>query len=280
MKLKYDPHRTGKLRYVFIAISIITALLFLVPFYWMIINSLLPNSALIQVPPPIFPKNPIFENYLYVFRGYPVAMWLFNSLWVSAVTSVIGVYFAALAAYPLAKKRFPGSIFLFWLPIAFMTVPRAAIMLPLFITMLDLKLVNTYFALILPLLAAPFGVFLMKQMMTTVPDEILDAAKIDGCSEFRPFHTMVLPIVKPGLGALLIFLFVASWNDFLWQLIVITDPLKKTVPLGLVTFAKEFYIEYGYLMAAATAAALPIIIFFMFFQRYFVSGLTMGSLKE
>jgi len=279
MKGKYNPHRTGKLHIVFVSVSVVVAILFIVPFYWMFINSLLVNSVLIKVPPPLFPKNPIFDNYLYVFHGYPMARWLLNSLLVSAATAIIGVYLASLAAYPLAKKKFPGAMFLFWLPIAFMAIPRAAIMLPLFITMMDLKLIDTYFALILPLAATPFGMFLMKQMMQTVPDELLDAAKIDGAGEIRLFHTMVLPLVKPGMGALLIFQFVLSWNDFLWQLIIIRSPLKKTIPLGLVTFAKEFYVEYGYLMAAATVGALPVIIFFMLFQRYFVSGLTVGSVK-
>jgi len=280
MKYKYDPFKTGKLRYLFIGISVLIAILFLVPFYWMFINSIMSNTSIIQIPPPLFPIPPVFTNYIHVFLKYPLLRWLLNSLFVSGITAVIVVYFASLAAYPLAKKKFPGSMFLFLLPVAFMTVPRATMVLPLFITMLRWNLNDSYIALILPLVASPFGVFLLKQMMQTVPDELLDAARIDGCSEMRLFHQILLPMVKPGIGALLIFSFIGSWNDFLWQLIIIQDPLKKTVPLGLLSFMREYYTEYGYLMAAAAIAALPIILFFMFFQKYFVSGLTLGSLKE
>ncbi|MCL5072386.1 MAG: carbohydrate ABC transporter permease [Actinobacteria bacterium] len=277
---KYDPFRSGKLRYVFLIISLIFAILMIIPFYWMFVNSILPNSALLQVPPPLIPKNTTFINFITIFQRYPIARWLLNSLFISGVTAGLGVYIGALAAYPLAKKRFPGSFFLFWLPIAFLTVPRATMILPLFVAMQKLNLINQYPALILPLIAAPLAIFLMKQMIQTVPDEIIDAARVDGCSELRIFHQIILPVVKPALGALLIFLFMQSWNDFIWQLIILRDPAKYTIPLGLTTFAKEYYIEYGYLMAAATVGALPVILFFMLFQRYFVSGITMGAVKE
>lgn len=279
MKKKFGPFHRGFINKFFLIISIAVAIMFLVPFYWMIINSLMPNSILLKVPPPIIPKIITLDNYLHVFSRFPLARWMVNSFFVSGITAIVAVYIASLGAYPLAKKKFPGVFVLFWIPVAFMAVPRTTVIIPLFMTMLDLKLFDNYIALLLPSIATPFGLFMMKQFMQTVPDEIIDAAKIDGSGELRMFHSIILPIVKPSLGALLIFSYVGSWNEFLWQLIIIRSPEMKTVPLGLTSFVEEFSTKYGYLMSAAVIGAIPMIVFFMLFQKYFVSGLTVGSVK-
>ena len=279
MKRRFDPFSKGIMHKIFVVVSIFTGVAMLVPFFWMVVTSLMPNTTLLHVPPEINVSNITFENYFYVLKNTLLLRWLLNSFLVSSVTAVLTVYIAALCAYPLAKKKFPGVKLLFWVPIAFMTIPGATKIIPLFLQINKMGLTNNYLALILPLIAGPYGMFLMKQMIQTVPNEMIEAAKIDGCNELGIFHRIILPVIKPAIGALLIFAFVGTWNDFLWQLIILRTEEMRTVTIGLTYFIGEKSTDYGYMMAAATTSALPIFIFFLLFQKYFVSGLTVGSVK-
>ena len=184
-----------------------------------------------------------------------------------------------MAGYSLAKKRFPGRKAIFAIYISSMMIPTQVTLVPLYIIVAKFGLVNTYAGLILPAISAPFGVFLMRQFMLSVPSEMLEAARIDGAGEFRTFMKIVLPISKPALAVLGIFTFVGQWNSFLWPLIITNTNEMRTLQAGLSLRQEEVPMQYSYLMAAATFAAIPMIIVFFSFQKYFLRGITVGSVK-
>ncbi|MDD9268806.1 carbohydrate ABC transporter permease [Paenibacillus sp. GCM10023248] len=188
---------------------------------------------------------------------------------------------SSTAGYVLAKKQFPGRKIIFTMFIAAMALPKQVILVPLFTMLADFGWVNTYYGLILPAIGWPFGVFLMKQFAQTIPGELMEAAKMDGCTEIRLFSTIILPLLKPALGALAIFTFIASWNDYFSQLIMIRSTPMMTLPLGvsMMTTQSEFMTNYGVLMAGALLASVPMIAIFIVFQRAFTQGITMGAVK-
>lgn len=261
----------------FVMLVIVLAILSLVPLYFGVLTSFKPNSAGVSVS--LIPENLTLSNYTHLFTQTKIIRWFFNSLFTSTVAAAIIVYLSALAGFPLAKKKFPGVKWLFWIIIVFMTIPKEALLLPLFIMMKEYNLFNTYYGIILPALAWPFAVFLMKQFISTIPSDLFDAAEIDGCGPFRLFHSILMPIIQPALGALSIFAFVYVWNDYMWQLIVITSVDMKTLPLGVAGLQEESAANFGRLMAGATLGAIPLLTVFLFFQKYFTSGITMGAVK-
>lgn len=261
---------------MFVVLVVVLAVLSLVPLYFGVITSFKPNSGMVVN---LIPENLTLTNYSYLFKETKIVRWFFNSLFTSSVGAAIIVYLSALAGYPLGKKSFPGAKLLFWILIAFMTIPKEALLLPLFIMMKEYHMFNTYYGIILPALAWPFAVFLMKQFISTIPLDVFDAAEIDGCSPFRLFHSILLPIIKPAVGALAIFAFVYVWNDYMWQLIVITSVDMKTLPLGVAGLQEESTSNFGRLMAGATLGAIPLLAVFLMFQRHFTAGITMGAVK-
>jgi multiple sugar transport system permease protein len=264
---------------ILVVLVILGALVSLVPLYWTIINSFQPNDLAMKTPPDLLPNQMILDNYKFVFTKTNAFRWFVNSIGLSAISATLVVYFSAMAGYPLAKKKFPGVKILFWTVLAFMTIPREVLLLPLFIMMNKFSLYDTYPGILLPTLGYPFAVFLMRQFISTVPSEIFDAAEIDGCSQIGIFHKILLPIIKPGVGALAVFAFVHSWNDYIWHLIIISSDDLKTLPLGVASMSQELVANYGYLMAGASFGALPLIMVFIMFQRHFTSGITMGAVK-
>ncbi|WP_240418501.1 carbohydrate ABC transporter permease [Paenibacillus periandrae] len=261
----------------FVVLVIVLAILSLVPLYFGVLTSFKPNSTGVSVS--LIPENVTLSNYTHLFTQTKIIRWFFNSLFTSTIAAAIIVYLSALAGFPLAKKKFPGVKWLFWIIIVFMTIPKEALLLPLFIMMKEYNLFNTYYGIILPALAWPFAVFLMKQFISTIPSDLFDAAEIDGCGPFRLFHSILMPIIQPALGALSIFAFVYVWNDYMWQLIVITSVDMKTLPLGVAGLQEESAANFGRLMAGATLGAIPLLTVFLFFQKYFTSGITMGAVK-
>jgi len=205
--------------------------------------------------------------------------WVFNSLFVASAVTAIGLLIQSMAGYVFAKKEFPGRELLFILILSGIMIPRAVTVIPAFFIVKDLGLLNSYPGLILPPLAMPLGVFLMRQYMRTLPSELLDASRIDGCSEFGTFWRIVLPLSKPGLAVLGIYTFMEQWRDFLWPLIVAQKDALKTLPVGLSVFHTEFRTDYGVQMAAVLLSIIPFLIVFLFFQRYFIKGMTVGALK-
>lgn len=251
---------------------------FFFPLYWIVTGSFKVQNVAVKVPPEWFPTNPTLENWINLFN-LPILRWIFNSIFVASMTMLLVGLTASMAGYAFAKLKFPGREFIFWVFIAAMALPKQVIMIPLFTILVDLKWIDTYQALIFPAIGLPFGVFLMKQFTTTLPNELLEAAKMDGCSQWFIFTKIITPLVKPGIGALAIFTFINSWNDYFMQLILTRSRMMQTLPLGVALLKAEFTTPFGVLMAGATLASLPMIIMFIAFQRYFTQGITMGAVK-
>jgi multiple sugar transport system permease protein len=263
---------------IFMIMIIILAIIFIFPFYWIATGAFKPQSVTVQIPPQWFPKAPTLENFKELAKQ-PLLNWTANSFIIAFATMFIVCITATMSGYVLAKKNFPGRNIIFWSLIVAMALPKQVVMIPLFTILSKLHWINTYQALILPAAGWPFGVFLMKQFSQGVPNELLEAAKIDGCSELRTFWSIVMPLVKPGVGALAIFTFISAWNDYFMQLIVIRSAKMMTLPIGVALLQQEFTTNYGVIMAGAALASLPMIIIFILFQKSFTQGITMGAVK-
>ncbi len=256
------------------------AIVSLFPLYWMATTAFKPATAVMSLPPEWLPTDLSLDNFREAFANSPVMRWTLNSLIMSLSVTAFQLIFATMAGYGFAKKNFPGKEILFWIYISSMMIPGFALLIPLFTLMARLELVNTYIGLIAPGLSAPFGVFLMRQFIQTLPTELIDAAKIDGCSELRVFWDIILPLAKPGMAVLGIFVFMAQWSAFLWPLIVTNSNDMRTLMVGFALLAnREMRVNYGALMAAATYMALPMLVVFFAFQRYFLRGITIGGVK-
>jgi multiple sugar transport system permease protein len=225
-------------------------------------------------------KEKSFSSLVYLFEKTKIMRWLFNSLYIALVGTLAIVIIDTMAGYVLAKKKFPGQMIIFWMIISTMMIPEQVTLVPTFIMVQKLQLFDTHWALIFPNLALAFGVFLMRQFLLSIPDELIEAAKIDGASEWKIFWTIVVPLAKPAMAVLGIFTFVLIWNSFLWPIIVINDENLFTLPAGLKTLQDANLASFKLLMTGATVAAVPMIIFFLMFQRYFIKGLTLGGVKE
>lgn len=264
-----------------IVVLTIAAVASLMPLYWMITGSFKIQRDAMSVPPELFPKKPTLENWVRLFSGdRPTFRWFLNSIFVSTTITVGAVFTSAMAGYAFGKKRFPGRELLFWLVIVTMTLPRVTFMIPLFVMMRDLGWIDTYQGLIAPYICYPFGIFLVRQYMYTIPQDLIDASRIDGASEIGIFGRIILPLSKPALGAIAIFVFVSSWNEYLWQLIMVDERLMQTLPLGVSRLVSTLgAYDLGLAMAGATFAFIPMLAVFLLFQDYFVKGLTVGALK-
>jgi len=265
---------------VSMVVLIALALFFIFPFYWIVSGSFKLQAVAITIPPEWFPLNPTLDNYKALLVPL-TGRWFFNSVFISLSTTILVCVTASLSGYALAKKKFPGVNIIFMIFVGAMALPKQVILIPLLKFITELGLMDTYAALILPAIGWPFGVFLMKQFSHAVPKELLESARMDGCGELRTFYSIVLPIIKPGIGALAIFTFISSWNDYFSQLVFTNSQNMKTLPLGLAAMSQgaEFTINYGLLMAGALIASLPMIVVFLLFQSYFTQGVTMGALK-
>lgn len=275
-----DKKKTTILGVISMVILFALAIFFLFPFYWILTGSFKLQEVAITIPPEWFPVKPTLENYKALLVPL-TGRWFFNSVFISVSTTVLVCTTASLAGYALAKKNFPGVKIIFMIFVGAMALPKQVILIPLLKFITELGLMDTYSALILPAVGWPFGVFLMKQFSHGVPKELLESARIDGCGELRTFYSIVLPIIKPGIGALAIFTFISSWNDYFSQLVFTNSQHMKTLPLGLAAMSQgaEFTINYGLLMAGALLASLPMIVVFLMFQSYFTQGVTMGAVK-
>jgi multiple sugar transport system permease protein len=256
------------------------AVVSLFPLYWMMTTALKPPTVVMSLPPEWIPTNISLNNFREAFANSPVERWTINSLVMAVSVTVFQLLFASMAGYSFAKKSFPGREVLFWIYVSSMMIPGFALIIPLFTLMTKFGLVNTYVGLIAPGLSAPFGVFLMRQFIQTLPTELIEAATIDGCSELGVFTKIILPLSKPGLAVLGIFVFIGQWNAFLWPLIVINSAKMMTLTVGFALLAnRELRVNYGALMAAGTYMALAQMFVFFAFQRYFVKGITIGGVK-
>ncbi len=261
-----------------IVVLILLAIFFIFPLYWIITGSFKDNKTIIAQDPQWFPLTPTLANYVKLFDR-PALQWLLNIVVICVGAMVLTCLTASLAGYALAKKRFYGRAFLFGMITCAMALPKQVIVIPLLQEISAIGLHDTLWAVILPTVGWPFGVFLMKQFSETIPGEILEAARVDGASEVRTFCSVVFPMIKPGIGALAIFTFVNTWNDYFMQLIMLNSEAKWTLPLGIARMQGEMSNDFGLIMAGATLAAVPIVAIFIAFQRYFTQGISMGAVK-
>jgi putative chitobiose transport system permease protein len=268
--------RNGAWYLVLTAMAVVTVF----PFAWMLLTSLKgPNDPITSVPPQFLPNDPTLAAYGRVWDSLPIPSYFLNSTIVALTTGLLNVLVAAMAAYPLAKMRFAGRELVFYLLLATLIVPAQLTYIPSFILAVNVfHYYNTLAALIFPSIVSAFNIFLLRQAFRGVPDDLLDAARVDGAGEWRIWRSVALPLVRPSLAAVAIFTFVTSWNDFLWPSLMLHTPQGMTLPVGLAALQGFFSSDFRSIAAGVTITVVPILLFFIVVQRYFVRGLT-GAVK-
>ena len=266
------------------AILIVAALAMIVPFYWALTTSFkLPGDVFSGS---LLPNPFTLDNYQDVFRRLPFPRYFLNSVIITALIVGLNVVFGTAAAYAFAKLRFPGRDALFFVFLLTLMVPFQVNLIPLYRIMVELHRVvpaigvDTYFGIVAPAAIQIFGIFLMRQFLRSIPDEILESARMDGASEWRILRSIVFPLAAPGMATLAIFTFVAAWNDFLWPLIVTDSDSMRTLPVGLALLARRNTVVWGQTMAGTVVAVAPMVLVFLFLQRRYIEGLTAGSVKD
>ncbi|MFD2131832.1 carbohydrate ABC transporter permease [Pseudogracilibacillus auburnensis] len=265
--------------FIYLALSLGLILNF-APLAWMVSTSLKKPNEIFRMPPQLIPETFQFSNYLKVFELVAFEKFYINSIIVTVLVTVITVIITSMAGFAFAKIDFPGRNFFFFLFLSSLMIPFHVIMVPLYRIVVSFGWVDTYAGLILPQISTAFGIFLMRQFMYSVPDSILEAAKIDGSSTFHTFRKIVIPIQKPALATVAIFTFNSSWNNLLWPLLVTNSENMRTLPVGLALFKSVRNIDWASVMAASVMTLVPVIIFFIFMQKQFIRGLTGGAVKE
>lgn len=267
-------------------VLIFASLLSVFPFIWLISTSLKGNAEnIFAYPPQIIPQDFTFQNYIGVWKKVDFMAYFFNSMIVAGFTVVLNLLLSALAAYPLARMQFFGKKFTFFAILATIMVPFQAIMLPVYLITLKLNLVDSvnnfmgYLGLVMPFAVSAFGIFLMRQAFLTIPKEMEEAAIVDGCNVFQIFFKVLLPMVKPSLAVLAIFTFIGSWGEFLWPSIVLTKESMYTLPVGVNNLQGMFSSNWRLIAAGSILATIPIVIFFLAMQKYFISGENEGAVK-
>lgn len=263
------------------AILLFFTVITMFPFYWAIKCSFETETDMFAATPNWICLNPTIFNYTEVFRKSKILSWGMNSAIVSISTTIMVCIFACMAGYALAKVRFKGDSVIFAAIVATMMLPKYSILIPLFQILKTLNWFNTYQGLIIPEVAnqLPFGIFLIRQFCISLPGEVFESASMDGCNEWKLFTKIAIPMLKPAVASLAIFTFVKSWNDYMWQLIAVTKKEMMTLPVGLATLQTDVVKIYGEILAGAVVSALPLIIVFIFFQKYFVKGISAGAVK-
>lgn len=256
------------------------ALVTVLPFLWMLVTSIKgPADAIASVPPQLVPNDPTLANYLRVLDQLPILTFFFNSISVSLAVTGLNVLVASLAAYPLAKMRFRGREAIFYVLLATLIVPAQLTYIPSFILAVNVfHYYDTLPALVFPSIASAFNIFLMRQAFRGVPNDLIDAARVDGAGELRIWARILVPIVRPSIAAVAIFTFVTSWNDFLWPSLMLHTRSGMTLPVGLAALQGFFSSDFRSIAAGVTMTVVPILVFFVFVQRYFVRGLA-GAVK-
>ena len=268
------------------ATLIIVSLLSIFPFLWLLSTALKGNSEnIFQYPPVFFPQEPTLANVKGVWNQIPFMLYFLNSMVVAGFTVLLNLILSALAAYPLARMEFRGKKTIFYATLATIMIPFQAIMLPVYLIVLKLHMVDSvnsvmgYLGLILPFAVNAFGIFLMRQAFLAIPKEMEEAAFVDGCSVFQIWWKILLPMVKPTLAVLAIFTFIGSWGEFLWPSIVLTKKALYTLPVGVNDLQGMFSANWRFIAAGSIIATIPILVFFIAMQRYFISGENDGAVK-
>jgi multiple sugar transport system permease protein len=284
-------------RVVVLLLLTCVAIVSLFPLYWLFNTALTPASSTVKLPPDLIPVNATLQNFSEIvqkagmgklrlfdpeqfIRMPRLYLWFINTAFIALLSTAVHVLFDSMAGYAFAKKKFPGSNLFFWMILAALMIPGQVTLVPLYLMITKVKLVNTFAGIILPGLADVIGIFLLKQFIQTLPGELEDAARVDGASEIGIYARIIVPLSAPALAVTAIFAFQRYWNAFLWPLIVLQSPDLFTLQVGLsFVHTGEFGTDYGLLMAGAALAAIPMIVFFFAFQRYFMQGLRIGAIK-
>ncbi len=266
-------------RVLLYALLIIGAVLALLPMVWMLSASLMPTGEASTFPPRFFPSAPTLEHYRDLFTRLDLGRNLLNSIFVSFVVTFASLFINSMAGYAFAKLRFRGRDRVFRFLSMGLVLPVQVAMLPLFLLLKNMGLINTYWGVIIPGLASIFGIFLVRQYALSIPDEMLDAARVDGASEFRIFWSIVVPGIMPILATLSIWTFLATWNDFMWPLIVLSDASHYTLPVALANLSGEHVQDTELMMAGSVLTVIPVMLVFLFLQRYYIQGVMAGSVK-
>jgi multiple sugar transport system permease protein len=249
------------------------------PLFWMISMSFMPPAESNAFPARLIPHHPTLSNYAILFARQNMGRFVINSLLISSLAAGLSLVFNVTAGYAFAKLKFAGRDKLFQALLAALVIPGQLVMLPLFFELKLLGLLNSYAGVVVPFIASLFGIFLVRQYALSLPDEMLQAARVDGASEWQVFRRIVLPNLMPIMATLGVFTFLTAWNDFLWPLIVLSDDYKYTLPLAIASLSQEHVQDAGMVMAGATVTIAPVILLFLALQRHYVRGLLSGSVK-
>jgi multiple sugar transport system permease protein len=266
-------------RFALTGFTALVVMIILMPLVWMVSVSFMAPGEAAAFPPPLFPKEPTLENYRTLFGTYGIGRYLTNSILVSTLATILALLFVVPAGYAFAKLRFTGRDAVFQALVAAMVVPGQIGMLPLFLELKAMGLVNSYAGALVPWLAGIFGIFLVRQFCLSIPGELLEAARIDGASETLILRRIVLPALKPVLITLALFIFLGSWNDFMWPLIVLADQDLYTLPVALAALSREHVQDNELMMAGSVVTVVPVLVLFLALQRHYLSGLLAGSVK-
>jgi multiple sugar transport system permease protein len=264
---------------------ILTILLFavafitIVPFIWMLLGSFAPNSEIVKVNGSLFPRPSTFANYINIQGKFNFARLFANSVFISVLKTALACYTSAALGFVFAKMRFRGRSLLFSIVLGTMMVPWAVTIIPQYDMMSRIGWLNTYRALVVPGLFSAFGIFLFRQSISGISDSLIEAAKLDGASDWRIFHQIILPMSRNAIAAFTIFQFLWNWEDYLWPFLIISDPNKQLLPVGLQTFNGQYGTDYGGLFAATSIAIIPVVIVYLVFQKQFIAGIATGAVK-
>lgn len=260
--------------------SLVTgAIVMVFPIYWMFATAVRPHAEIFEAVARLIPSRTSWDSFRAVFAHYPVLTWIYNSVIIAVVAVALTVFINLLCGYTFAKFRFPGRNILFFAILGALMVPIQVILVPEFLIVSWLGLLNTHLGVILPRAAEAFGIFMVRQFMVSIPDELIEAARLDGAGEFAIFWRIVLPLSKPVIAVLVIFTFMWRWNDFSWPLVALTDQDMFTIPLGLNLLRGEVNPDWGNVMALALLSLLPMLVIFLAFQRYLIQGIASTGLK-
>lgn len=267
-------------RYIkILSYSVLTVLIIVMvfPFVWMVLSSLKPFREIYR--PYLIPRNPTLNNYKQILSSSLFPRWFLNSLIVALSTTFSVLFFDSLVGYTLAKFRFPGRNLIFIFILSTLMIPTEMLVIPWYVMSSRLGWIDTYWGVMFPGMITAFGIFLMKQFMETIPDDLLDAARIDGVTEFGIYYKIALPLVRPALASLAILNFIGNWNAFLWPLIISSKPKMYTLPVGLAYFSSENLMRWEMIMTGATISTIPLIIVFLIFQKQIIRGIMLSGLK-
>lgn len=269
-----------KINLIFLyGLVLIVAVLTLLPFIWMVSASFMPAGAANTFPPKLFPEEIVFTHYEFLFNQLNLEKYFTNSLIISAGVTLFSLLLNSMAGYAFAKFRFNNKKKIFNFLLSSMLIPGQVTMLPVFLMLKEFGLINTYWAIIVPGMASIFGIFLIRQFVMAIPDSLIEAAKIDGASDFEIYWRIILPLCKPILITLALFTFMGTWNDFLWPLIVMTDDSMYTLPVALANLMGEYVQDTEIMMAGAVVTIIPVIVVFLALQKYYIRGIMMGGVK-